>query len=617
MNKNVSRRLKASVLILVELIGLITLEKHTFDIIGPLMQLFTWLNQAHLWLMQFSGYLGQQVLSIRADAYGHIAIIHTIIAVTPLLITILLNLICVLLLLLPGLPILFVGIGLLSGLFIALKDLEQLLVAGHRQPREQITPVDADSKIPPAYKSYAFDRGWHIETMAVDQLYENLRRFSYWWFDMADTLTDWTWMRNWHISYWLWLIKSSCQIAGIVQYGVALEICGLYTCLNTLMLLIWQSGSFLCITYFATTHTMYTHLHHTALQCPACHKEMSQPVYICPTCQTEHPQLRPDTYGIFAHRCSGCGTKLPTLNIYGLNSLTRVCPHCHNILNSNIGHGTNIHIANIGDCAVGKTTHLINAMQELSTTYAQQHAMSITFSDPRQKKGFKALSQQLKSGSKPPATEEIVPAAYTLQMRALQTRTPYMLNLYDTSGTSFADTANSSKQQYYRYIQALLFMIDPLTLPRIPTHTQSQNEEQEQIAPAGELIIMQIYEHMLQQLESFRRISSRRRSSIPIAIIITKADADNLQKEISLPLIQKLIADNATIHTEAQAVRHLVRTFLIVRGLEPFMRDLESHFKHIEYFACAINDDTQSQPASPLHPLHPLLWTLARNGCLK
>jgi Zn finger protein HypA/HybF involved in hydrogenase expression len=522
---------------------------------------------------------------------------------------------CILLILLPGLPILFVCIGLFSGLLVALKNLEHLLVAGHKQPREQITLQDAAVKAPPAYKSYAFERGWLIETMVVEQLYENLRRFSYAWFDLADTLTDWTWMRNWHIAYWLWLIKSSCQLAGALQYALVVEFCGLYTSFCTIILLIWQGGALLCITSFTTNQILYTQIHHAALQCPACHKEMSRPVYICPTCQTEHPQLQPDIYGIFAHRCSGCGTKLPTLNIYGLNSLTRVCPHCHHILNSNIGHGTNIHIANIGDIAAGKTTHLINAIQELSTTYALQNAMSITFSDPRQKKDFKVLAQQIKSGDKPQPTQELVPAAYTLQMRALQTRTPYMLNLYDTSGLSFSSTANSNKQQYYRHIQAILFTIDPITLPRFPIRSRSKNERQ--ISPPGELTIMQIYEHMLQQLETSRRINVKWRSSIPIAIVITKADAGTLQKEISIPVIQKVLTDNASIHTEAEAVRHLVRTFLIARGLEPFMRDIEAHFRYVEYFACSAHDETQSLPGSPLYTLHPLLWILKRCGSIK
>src|SRR5437762_3668943 len=65
---------------------------------------------------------------------------------------------------------------------------------------------------------------------------------------------------------------------------------------------------------------------------PYCYARSSLPVFICNNCRRRHTQLRPNTFGIWSHRCE-CRTKLRTLDRFGRKKLERRCSACYNIIN--------------------------------------------------------------------------------------------------------------------------------------------------------------------------------------------------------------------------------------------------------------------------------------------
>ena len=605
MNKDIWRRIGANILILAQLIACFALARSGLDFVQPVLQLITASNLARIWLLTVSSQAFQQ--------YGPAQFVLLS------LLSLFVNGLCAVLLLTPGIPLLCVCIGLLSGIWVSLKSLWQTInMTTKRGEAKEVAKGENDTREVQVQKSFAFERGWQVEKLAAENLSVALYNLSYSWFGVADLLTDWGWMRNGLISYWLNLVKVGCWLAGLLQYVLAVELAGLCSYLCTTLLLLWDIGALLCIAALLCVQTVYRRLHRIFLHCPYCSKDISVPVYICPVCRAECARLQPGLYGILARPCSSCGARLPTLQVNGLKQLDRMCPHCRHALTHAIGAGTDIHIAIVGSAAAGKTNYIVQAVNGLTTTHAQWHSMLVTFSDLEQKERVQMLAQQLKRGSLP-TTE---PAAYILQLQERQRHIPYILYLHDSVGRTFLSAMNGCHQEYYSYLHGLLFMIDPLMLSSAPIYIQGLEEEGATQKPRlGELVLMQIYERLLQQIETARDLDRGRCYPLSVAVVLTKVDIAGVDNKIGLPALQKLLAEQPTIRTEAAAVRQLVSTFLREHGLEPLMRSMEAHFQQVEYFACSTYEPPLAgqgaQASHPFHVLHPLLWLLAHIKELK
>ena len=257
----------------------------------------------------------------------------------------------------------------------------------------------------PAYKMYVFERGWRIERYIGKYFMGRTHAIKDWWFDRGALAEDWSWkMHILPVVYLTWIIKIGCQLAGLVQYVLGVELCAIFTCLALCLLTIGMVLGWLTIAVCTLGNIVYARVHRVFFRCPNCHKNMPLPTYICSTCQIEHTRLWPSMYGILWHTCITCKTRLPTLSALGRRQLACICPHCHYTLSSDIGTARTVHLPIVGGSAVGKTTYLLLALQQLTTSYAQYRHEEITLTDSQQAKDLQEQLQLLHTGRPVPAT---------------------------------------------------------------------------------------------------------------------------------------------------------------------------------------------------------------------
>lgn len=476
----------------------------------------------------------------------------------------------------------------------------------------------------PAYKIYAFDRGWRIMNYVTSHLFQRTDKQARWWFGKAQNVILWASSKEWYAKYAAYVVVGGLWLAGGSQYISAMIIAALFLALQAVLLSIWAAFSAIFMGLLSAYNVIYSRIYGIFYRCPDCHKDMPIPTYICSACHTEHTRLWPSIYGVLSHRCTGCETKLYTMGA-GRKKLERICPHCRRPLNAGVGTGTNLHIPIVGGPSTGKTNYIVMATRALLESY-QAARYAITFTDPYHQRTFEENVQRLDQGRVLVKTTEVVPQAYNLSIKAPRALVPSIAYVYDAAGEAFEDSKNTDSQVYYKYIDGLIFIIDPSAIPAY--HSIHQGEIaliDKQLRP-GTLDVMQTYERMVEMFASSVHFQKGRRYTHPIAVVVTKTDALNLESEIGAPAAQLLMQHTPTITSEADAIHTLVRDFLNSYGLDYFVRELELHFSNVRYFSCSALgrlpsfQDAISQDMSSFTPLRvgePLFWLLSQTKAIK
>src|SRR5262249_30275583 len=154
----------------------------------------------------------------------------------------------------------------------------------------------------PAYKIYAFDRGWRIMRYVTTHLFKRTHATAQWWFGKARNVSNWGKYRNWFLKYWSFVVVAGLALAGATQYVSAMILAALFIVLQAIVLGVWAGFSVLLMGVLAAYTFLYSRIYRIFFRCPDCHREMSIPTFIC-SCGTEHSRLWPSIYGVFHHRC--------------------------------------------------------------------------------------------------------------------------------------------------------------------------------------------------------------------------------------------------------------------------------------------------------------------------
>lgn len=272
------------------------------------------------------------------------------------------------------------------------------------------------------------------------------------------------------------------------------------------------------------------------------------PVYSCDQCNKPHADLWPGLRGVFFHRCEYCNNSLPTLGLWGRgrNRLERRCRVCNTPIPS--GTQPEERIALVGGPSAGKTTFLLEAARQLASADLNAHPI-VSEQGKELKQGWTNLDQ----GILPDPTQDSITYLFTLS-RPKRKTTLYFI---DPPGYKFATIHDFEEQESIRYLDGLLLLVDPFTLPGLGHHAASfRDVVAATIATASRL----------------RRSSGRRKSMVPLAVILTKAD---------LPPIAAEIGDIKT-----QTPKRY-RDALLKWQAGNEVRILEVYFQYVYYFACS------------------------------
>jgi len=379
----------------------------------------------------------------------------------------------------------------------------------------------------PAQIIYPFAGGWQVIAYVFQNILARTEATAKFWYLQGDTWkAKAKFETNNLLKYWYWSAFAGFWLAGVVQYISALLIVTLFACIQFLSLVIWAGFALLVMAILAFSNFLYRNYYKIYNRCPDCHEQMDIPIFVCPTCATEHSQLWPSIYGVFHHRCK-CGYKLPTLNLLGRKKLIQKCAACRTPMNNEIGSMINIHIPVIGGPSTGKSNYIVMATAQLMEDYGKTRGYLFDFPDSNHRLNFESNVHRLSTGSPLVKTTDIIPQAYNLSIKRATNSIGNIVYIYDAAGEAYADETNTAQQIYYQFIHGLIFIVDPFSIDNYAHQHLTEIDALRTSIRPSDLDVQKAFERMKAVLEATVGFKKGKRFSQPIAIVISKTDALN------------------------------------------------------------------------------------------
>jgi hypothetical protein len=506
-------------------------------------------------------------------------------------------------------------IGVLHGL----RNFWQTLQAGrlHAAEAAMLRPTPPPRRLnpnpQPARQLYFYDEAWRVMLYTLRRVWTPTRTDAAAWWARARNLRQkaaalpQTWQRVPQRGAYL-----------VLNAGVLLG-SGFYFVAQILILVIGSVGQLLVnvggmlfasllVPLLWTVNRVNSTYFRIYYRCPHanCHAQMDVPIFLCPDCNTEHANLRPGRYGVFYHHCKGpdgqtCNYPLPTLDMLGRRSLERICPTCRRDLPNAIGRATNLHIPLVGGPSAGKSYLLAAATHELHHGEAgKQLGLTTTLPTEDHAEQVQRRIERLKQGQRLAKTSDADAnvSAVTLQLRAKLKRLPQLLYLYDAAGEHYGTQDRAMQQVYYQYVGGIFLVIDPFSLPDVRERYAEQLAASPSIAPSDETP-EDIYMRMLDVLRSYDAHPER----VPVAVVLTKADAFDLDTHIGKAAAERLMARYPNLRQQSDALNILVQQFLLDNGATNVVLNLRNQFERVRYFSVSVVSGEQYAPQRVTAPL--------------
>jgi Double-GTPase 2 len=473
----------------------------------------------------------------------------------------------------------------------------------------------------PAHLVYAFDGGWRVMAYVRANVFSRTNAAARTWF---------TWGEQWAakvkaqdnvvLKYWHGCLAAGCYLGGASHYVGAMALVSGFTLLQFVFLVMWASVAGLSMVLLAAFNIARSSYYRIFFRCPTCYAHMRIPIFVCPRCATDHSRLWPSVYGIFYHRCKGCNSGLPALDLLGRRKLIRKCVACARPLNKEVGQLINVHIPVIGGPSTGKSNFIFMATRELINSYAGPRGYSTEFPDEGDRVEYTRNLVELGSGRVLQKTPDITPQAYNLALKRPRERLGRIIYIYDAAGEAYSTEDNTVLQKYYDYVDGLIFVIDPMSIELYRrAHLKEVESLRNQLRPSA-LGVMEAYGRMITVLEASVGLRPGRKFRHPIAVLISKVDALDLEEKIGKTAAGRVMTEDPSLHLEEDAIHMLVQEFLQEHEMGNLVRDLYLQFEHVHFFSCsALGRMPENEAAGPFHPvrvLEPITWILGTLGVI-
>lgn len=277
--------------------------------------------------------------------------------------------------------------------------------------------------------------------------------------------------------------------------------------------------------------------------CYHCHAKFEIPYYICPECGRVHKKLVPGPYGLIKRVCS-CGKVIPTTNLAGRYRLRAICPACSKELETK--ESSPICIPVIGGVSAGKTSFVYAVLSALINDISKEKKWNIRFLNREQEERTEKLLDLINKGTPPRKTIKTGIVPYNLFINSDKFSSEKLLYIYDIAGEYFDIRADIRRQNYYKYSNGLIFIIDPLSM-----EAASENGTN----------LEDLVDRFILGFREVREMELNKLIDIPIAIIVNKMDLINNEGNIL--------------------------EFLKEAGEEKIIRKFEYNFSNYKFFSCS------------------------------
>jgi hypothetical protein len=345
--------------------------------------------------------------------------------------------------------------------------------------------------------------------------------------------------------------------------------------------------------------------------CPLCQSKFTLPIYICPKCGAKHDRLYPGIYGILNRTCQ-CGAELPTIFFNGRHRLEAQCPHCKCNIKDGGLHASWL-VPVVGGPSSGKTCYINMAMMSLQKNAYSRYGLRFE----HEKNGldeYEENARNLSNGYLPPKTTDLRLKYYQFTLTYKNT-TKQQISLCDVAGELFDVNAGGNeieKQTGFRYVNAFMLIIDPLSIP------EYRGEVSKTIDLSGYNSGSQRIDEMLdtfvRTLQNMFSINAKDMLNTDVAVVFTKADIPELDKKIGESAVFKT-AKSLDKKTRYETMNNLCEKFLREYNEDNFLNGLKSRFKSRQFFACsALGHVMNGQPFVSSNVDEPLLWLVGKRS---
>ena len=260
-------------------------------------------------------------------------------------------------------------------------------------------------------------------------------------------------------------------------------------------------------------------LRHIRMRCLACFERMPYPAYDCPSCDATHWDIRPGRFGIVRRVCS-CGTRLPTLLLFGTADLPTRCPfrRCGAPFEHRPGELREEALPIFGATGAGKTRMIYGLVAALQQE-TRRPGVSVSFADRWTTEQLDDVWRYLRDDQQVNATAPVLQRGCVLRVRS--GRYERLLQFFDAAGERFYSLERSSDLLYLGSGRTFLLVIDPLSV----------NEFRFSLSPEDRDHLMQreptnipqprlVYEQTVERITELKGEPGRSR----LAVVFSRAD---------------------------------------------------------------------------------------------
>lgn len=339
--------------------------------------------------------------------------------------------------------------------------------------------------------------------------------------------------------------------------------------------------------------------------CPTCHSRFLIPTFMCPDCGAIHKKLVPGPYGIWKHKCT-CGKKIPATFLNGRSKLDAFCPDCGSPLVASDARPIVFQL--IGGSKAGKTVYLSAFFHKYLQKLSNNRNLEFSIAD--QYRPYFDELEEWYNGVDCPATAQLNSQMYPLLIDSTL-GVKRQFSIYDIAGEMFDGfTADSEvQQQQFHYCDGLLFLIDPFSSGDLRTNKINAGED---VSDFSDMAVEDVATNFINYLIRTGHAKANSRCTIPIAIIIAKADIKEVKRAIGPAKINSIFRNNTEQYGTYENARDSVcRQFLMDIGLSATVDNLETQFSNLHYFpVSAMGHSADGTPYEPWGVIEAVEWML-------
>lgn len=444
------------------------------------------------------------------------------------------------------------------------------------------------ASVEPAIRSYFFGKGYRdLKATIVECWGLNRETASEYG---AKASLEWSHDRQFHAVLW-WAAAISVVVFGTITFVLASTV---HVVLLGLLFLLVYLG----FTLVYLLERLYLAYRGFSAVCPSCHAKAGLPEYFCSGCGRIHSNLVPSSYGILKRTCL-CGQRLPTTFFLKRGELQARCRECEHLLHRDHTETRKIFLPIVGGPVAGKSAFLYAAIRELIDRVFPGAGLTPTFLDDASRHGYERVAEGFEQGRPPDKTGSKLPTAFNLKLDGAPGG-PRLLYVYDPAGEAFLDSEEMVLHRYQSYLSGLVFLIDPFSIPRVRVEYHDLLEEKGEPLQPSRMPVEDALARLLLSLEENFGLAKTERIDAPVAVVLSKADAFDLEGELGL--------------AAGQADSDGIRAVLMGRWDQAdLVHRLESRFAEVRFFLSSALGHMPGPDAEAFEPrgvTEPVLWLL-------